>query len=451
MRSVLAVVVVAVCSRAQSGDFDIQACVAQFPECLDILSSGEEEQQETLAVQLLQSWLQRTEAQGDGDAELLQSLRREAFARLQGLASAASAKPSLALGVGQVLHSFFFWGLSESDSKAWPKGPSAEVMYAALQLHELALQHAGCDSPEVPREAFLLQKCPWRWRFVLLLGSELGLHLATGLQDFGGASSQFRRTADHVSILLQLPFFRDLGEQAPMRFNQNWDYFPDAQHWPIWPRESWPSFGGFLEEHYGTFRASLEALLAADPDGLKFGSAARFQSGLTPRNLDWSRLKLIHGGGESELCQLPFMKESCRLLSQRPEIGPRCGTFLSGASLARLLPGAELKPHFGTHPRLTVHLGLRTPVGASLTVGGEEVFWKEGRSVVFDDTYMHKVRHRGDEARYVLVAWFCHPCDLGWRQDQGEAWQGENPLPPWCGSGGPGFHDPPVPGYGESV
>ena len=37
------------------------------------------------------------------------------------------------------------------------------------------------------------------------------------------------------------------------------------------------------------------------------------------------------------------------------------GTYLSGASFARLAPGAELKPHFGTHPRLTVHLGLVAP------------------------------------------------------------------------------------------
>lgn len=54
----------------------------------------------------------------------------------------------------------------------------------------------------------------------------------------------------------------------------------------------------------------------------------------------------------------------------------------------------------------------------------------------------------------VLVAWFCHPCDMGWRevggqgiglvqyrysegqswiryQDQGVEWQEENPLPSW--------------------
>ena len=72
----------------------------------------------------------------------------------------------------------------------------------------------------------------------------------------------------------------------------------------------------------------------------------------------------------------------------------------SGASIARLLPGAQLKPHIGTHPRLTLHLGLRTPSGGSLTVAGEEVAWSEGKVIIFDDTYMHKVQHLGVLPRY---------------------------------------------------
>lgn len=234
-----------------------------------------------------------------------------------------------------------------------------------------------------------------------------------------------------------------------MRLNQNADFFPTARHWPIWAREHWPDFATFIERHYSTFRSSLEALLEEDPDGAHFGAAARFQSGLTPRKEDWTRIKLIHSGGESDLCRLPFLQPSCALLAQRPEIGSACGTYLSGASFARLLPGAQLKPHFGTHPRLTLHLGLRAPSGATLTVAGQEVSWSDGKVIIFDDTYMHKVQHRGDEARYILVAWFCHPCDRGWREDRGGQWLQSNPLPEWCGAGGPGYKDPPVPGYSE--
>ena len=49
----------------------------------------------------------------------------------------------------------------------------------------------------------------------------------------------------------------------------------------------------------------------------------------------------------------------------------------------------------------------------------------------------------------VLVAWFCHPCDTGWREQLPEQWQQQNPFPPSCGDGGKGYSEPPMPGYSE--
>ena len=86
-----------------------------------------------------------------------------------------------------------------------------------------------------------------------------------------------------------------------------------------------------------------------------------------------------------------------------------------------------------------------------MTVGGEDVFWREGHAIVFDDTYHHKVQNKGDQSRYVLVAWSCHPCDLGWRSGLADDWQATNSFPEWCGSGGGGYKDPPTPGYGEDL
>jgi len=58
-----------------------------------------------------------------------------------------------------------------------------------------------------------------------------------------------------------------------------------------------------------------------------------------------------------------------------------------------------------------VHLGLITPPGATMAVSDQTVDWKEGQAVVFDDTYIHSVLHEGTLPRYLLIAWFCHPCD----------------------------------------
>ena len=37
--------------------------------------------------------------------------------------------------------------------------------------------------------------------------------------------------------------------------------------------------------------------------------------------------------------------------------------------------------------------------------------WREGEVLLFDDTHVHSVAHRGRLPRYVLTSWFCHPCD----------------------------------------
>eukprot|EP00434_Breviolum_minutum_P034021 symbB.v1.2.030109.t1/scaffold3358.1/size58492/4 len=488
---------------ALATDAEVESCILNFFQCIDILSDNEasnllclvkhppchsinaaEVEREAIASKLLQSWLQSLSAEELGAGSMG---RRDALEHLMDLKAAVPMKPELALGLGQALHSFFWWGDRRDEvellwylgfdqvqrirSEASPDQrrsldkPSLEVMEAALSLHENALTAAGCDSKQT--ETFLARpsknncmdvmyfvlhvccrKCPWRWRFTFLIGSELAFELAQGKQDFAAAAATFKRMEQHFVQLKTLPYFAETVLESPMRLNQNWDFFPTAQHQPFLPRDRWPPFGEFVERHFPIFKAALEALLEEDPDAV-FGAAARFQNGLTPRNQDWSRIKLIHSGGHSELCTLPFFQESCNVLSQRPEIGPRCGTYLSGASIARLLPGAQLKPHVGTYPRLTLQLGLRTPSGGTLTVAGEEVTWNEGKVIIFDDTYMHKVQHRGDAARYVLVAWFCHPCDMGWREDQGVEWQEENPLPSWCGLGGPGYSKPPVPGYSD--
>jgi len=79
----------------------------------------------------------------------------------------------------------------------------------------------------------------------------------------------------------------------------------------------------------------------------------------------------------------------------------------------RLNPGANLKPHFGNGPRLSAHLSVIAPepLRAGMSVGTEKVLWVEGKAIIFDDTYPHCVSHWGKQPRYVMLVWFCHPCD----------------------------------------
>ncbi|CAE7940214.1 Asphd2, partial [Symbiodinium sp. KB8] len=192
-----------------------------------------------------------------------------------------------------------------------------------------------------------------------------------------------------------------------------------------------------------------DALLQADPEGYLFEEVARQQpSEMAPSRAGWVRLDLINGAGFGQLCSLAALRPSCELLASRPEINGNCTAYLAGAALARLLPGSEIKPHFDTHCRLAAHLGLRSVAGASMRVGGEVASWQEGKVLVFDDTFVHSVVHEGLEPRYVLVSWFCHPCDRNFRSRLSSGWLEANPLPGHCGDGG---GEPLVEGYGDRL
>ena len=66
--------------------------------------------------------------------------------------------------------------------------------------------------------------------------------------------------------------------------------------------------------------------------------------------------------------------------------------------------GTHLLPHRGvTNSRLVCHLPLLVPPDCALNVGGEVHEWREGRAVVFDDTYEHEAWNRSDRTRVVLI------------------------------------------------
>lgn len=68
-------------------------------------------------------------------------------------------------------------------------------------------------------------------------------------------------------------------------------------------------------------------------------------------------------------------------------------------------PGTHLLPHRGvTNARAVSHLPLIVPSDCALRVGGEERHWREGQTLVFDDTYEHEAWNRSSELRVVLIA-----------------------------------------------
>ena len=86
-----------------------------------------------------------------------------------------------------------------------------------------------------------------------------------------------------------------------------------------------------------------------------------------------------------------------------------------------LAPGTHLRAHCGsTNARLTCHLGLLVPGGATIRCGTEAREWAEGECIVFDDSFEHEVIHGGEADRFVLYTVVHHP-ELGTPQMVGEA------------------------------
>ena len=83
---------------------------------------------------------------------------------------------------------------------------------------------------------------------------------------------------------------------------------------------------------------------------------------------------------------------------------------LTTAGFSRMAPGTHIKPHTGwVRTVYRLHLGLVVPTGCALRVGTETRQWREGESLIFDDTVEHEAWNRSGESRTVLLLDFLRP------------------------------------------
>jgi len=94
-------------------------------------------------------------------------------------------------------------------------------------------------------------------------------------------------------------------------------------------------------------------------------------------------------------CICPFMK----------------GCAFGNAVISLVQPGTHITPHHGpTNCRLRCHIPLQIPEGCKIIVDQEERQWQDGQTLLFDDSYLHEVRHAGRKGnRIVLILDLWHP------------------------------------------
>jgi beta-hydroxylase len=83
-----------------------------------------------------------------------------------------------------------------------------------------------------------------------------------------------------------------------------------------------------------------------------------------------------------------------------------CGSRIRLVMFSVLLPHHRIKPHTGPfRGSMRYHLGLQIPQHRErcfIEIDGQRHSWEEGRSLLFDDTYVHQVYNATDERRIVL-------------------------------------------------
>ena len=101
-----------------------------------------------------------------------------------------------------------------------------------------------------------------------------------------------------------------------------------------------------------------------------------------------------------------WFPNTSRILAELPVEARSSGVV----SFSWIHPDTHVIPHCGyTNGRLRVHMGLKIPTGVSLRVKDQHLTWREGKCIVFDDSFEHEVWHAGKGPRVILLLDILHP------------------------------------------
>jgi len=168
------------------------------------------------------------------------------------------------------------------------------------------------------------------------------------------------------------------------------------------------SFARNLEMNWRTIRSELDSVLTEPHKIPGFQEISPDQSHLT-RDDHWKTFFLFAFGYRSDR-NCARCPETSRLIAEIPG--------LTTAFFSILKAGARLPAHRGVYSGLLrYHLGLRVPEPTEKTamrVGNRTVHWREGESILFDDSFEHEAWNDTDALRAVLIVDVLRPLPMPW-------------------------------------
>lgn len=192
--------------------------------------------------------------------------------------------------------------------------------------------------------------------------------------------------------------------QNPLSF-----YIPDLAPAPWFERGDFPWVKD-LEDHLGLIQKELVQNYHGDKDVkpyLQLGGYDPRSWGDLVGNRSWAAIHFYDGMKKNQETAKKF-PHTTKVLDELPLFRVK-GTPVE-ALFSVLKAGTAIPAHFGTsNARLTVHLPLVVPKECYLTAGEEERPVKEGKAMVFDDSFTHKARNESGQVRIVLIFEVWHP------------------------------------------
>jgi ornithine lipid ester-linked acyl 2-hydroxylase len=171
----------------------------------------------------------------------------------------------------------------------------------------------------------------------------------------------------------------------------------DAAHFP-WIAELEANWTDIREELLAVLakREAIPPLASISPDHRRIAPPGKWKS------------FFLHGYGYAVDENIRRCPKTAKLVTRIPR--------LNSAFFSILDPGAHIPRHRGvTKAILTAHLGLVVPEPrhkCRMQLDAQTLYWEEGRTEVFDDTFHHEVWNDTDGLRAVLLIQFRRPVGL---------------------------------------
>ena len=159
-----------------------------------------------------------------------------------------------------------------------------------------------------------------------------------------------------------------------------------------------------LDRNFATIRRELDGLLTRRHQLAQYHDLDPVQQRISKATPGRWNVFVLHAMGKTPPSALRVCPQTCALLDTIPN---KFEAFFSILEARKSVP-AHHGPYLGY---LRYHLGLKVPADnpPSIRVEDRRYTWREGESMIFDDSWEHEVDNQCDELRAILVVDILRP------------------------------------------